>query len=37
MVDAKKIPFYKIGGSLRFKLSDIEKYIKSARFEPEIK
>jgi excisionase family DNA binding protein len=33
LVDNRKIPFYKIGGSLRFKEDDIVIYLESSRFE----
>lgn len=33
LIEQRKIPFYKISGSLRFKLSDIEKYINSSRID----
>ena len=33
LIEQRKIPFHKISGSLRFKLSDIEKYIDNARVE----
>lgn len=31
LVGQRKIPFYKISGSLRFKTADIDKYIGNAR------
>jgi excisionase family DNA binding protein len=37
LVSKRVLPFYKIGGSLRFKVSDIESYLKDAKFEPIIK
>lgn len=33
LIEKRKIPFYKISGSLRFKLSEIEKYINDARID----
>jgi len=33
LIEKRKIPFYKISGSLRFKLTDIEKYINSSRID----
>ncbi|MCX6792923.1 MAG: helix-turn-helix domain-containing protein [Candidatus Falkowbacteria bacterium] len=33
LVKERKIPFYKISGSLRFRISDIEKCIDSSRVE----
>jgi excisionase family DNA binding protein len=33
LIEKRKIPFYKISGSLRFKISDIEKYIDNARID----
>lgn len=34
LIENRRIPFYKISGSLRFKESDIEEYINSSRIEP---
>ena len=34
MVETRKLPFYKIGGSLRFKMSDVEEFLKKLRVEP---
>jgi excisionase family DNA binding protein len=34
LVKERKIPFYKISGSLRFKISEIEGYINNGRVEP---
>lgn len=31
LIEGRKLPFYKIGGSLRFKISDIEKYLGGVR------
>lgn len=33
LIEKRKIPFHKISGSLRFKLSDVEKYINDARID----
>lgn len=33
LIGKRKIPFYKISGSLRFKTSEIEKYINDARID----
>ncbi|MCX6154105.1 MAG: helix-turn-helix domain-containing protein [Candidatus Kapabacteria bacterium] len=33
LIETRKIPFYKIGGSLRFKQDDVEKYIELNRKE----
>lgn len=33
IIDGRKMPFYKINGSLRFKLEDVEEYIACCRFE----
>jgi excisionase family DNA binding protein len=33
LIEKRKIPFYKISGSLRFKLSEIERYINDARID----
>lgn len=33
LIEKRKIPFYKISGSLRFKISDIKKYIEDARID----
>lgn len=37
LVDKRGVPFYKIGGSLRFKMVDIEQYLEEVKFEPIIK
>lgn len=37
MVETRKLPFFKVGGSLRFKMSDIEEYLQRVRFEPIVK
>lgn len=34
LVETRKLPFYKVGGSLRFKMTDIEEYLKTVRVEP---
>lgn len=34
LIGKRKIPFYKISGSLRFKDSDVKKYIEDARIGP---
>ena len=34
LVETRKLPFYKVGGSLRFKIADIEEYLKTVRVEP---
>jgi len=34
LVDKRTLPFYKIGGNLRFSTADIEKYLSEARIEP---
>lgn len=34
LIGKRKIPFYKISGSLRFRISEIEKYINDARIDP---
>lgn len=33
LIEKRKIPFYKISGSIRFKISDIKKYIEDARID----
>lgn len=33
LIEGRKLPFYKVGGSLRFKIVDIEKYLGEARVE----
>ena len=33
LIDSKEIPYYKIGGSLRFDRSEIEKFIRSCKVE----
>ena len=37
LVETRKLPFYKVGGSLRFKMSDIEEYLQRVRVEPIVK
>ena len=37
LVDSRQIPFYKVGGSLRFKEDDILFYLEKSKFEPIIK
>lgn len=34
LIDGRKIPFCKIGGSLRFRKSDIDGYIEKSLVEP---
>jgi len=34
IIDSRKMPFYKINGSIRFKKDDVEEYIAGSRFEP---
>ncbi len=34
LVEKRQLPFHKIGGVLRFKKADIEKYLESGRVEP---
>jgi putative molybdopterin biosynthesis protein len=34
LVDKRILPFYKIGGNLRFSLIDIEAYLSNVRVEP---
>lgn len=31
LIEKRKIPFYKISGSIRFDMADIDKYIGNAR------
>lgn len=33
LVDGRKIPFFKVGGRLRFSKEDIDQYLKRVRFE----
>jgi excisionase family DNA binding protein len=33
LVNSRKIPFHKVGGSLRFKLAEIDEHLKSNRFD----
>jgi len=33
LIEKRKIPFHKISGSLRFKMSDVDEYINRARVE----
>lgn len=37
LVNKRQIPFNKIGGSLRFRKTDVDKYLDSQRIEPIIK
>jgi len=37
LVDERKLPFCKVGGSLRFRKSDIDKYLDDVCFEPILK
>jgi len=34
LAETRKIPFCKIGGSLRFRKNDIDEYIQKSTFEP---
>lgn len=34
LVDKRALPFYKIGGNLRFSKNDIERYLKCVCIEP---
>jgi len=34
MVDKQELPFCKIGGSLRFRMSDVVEYIENCRIKP---
>jgi len=34
LIDGRTLPFYKVGGSIRFKNKDIEEYLEGFRFEP---
>lgn len=34
LVNRRILPFYKVGGSLRFSKADIDKYLESVRIEP---
>jgi excisionase family DNA binding protein len=34
LVGKRQLPFHKIGGVLRFKKEDIERYLESGRVEP---
>jgi len=34
LVEKRALPFYKIGGNLRFSIADIEKYKSNVRIEP---
>jgi len=34
LIDKRQIPFFKIGGKLRFSQSDIDKYLENVRIEP---
>lgn len=33
LVEKREIPFFKVGGSIRFLLADIEKYLANSRIE----
>lgn len=33
-VDGRILPFYKVGGNLRFSLNDIDDYLNGVRIEP---
>ena len=33
LVDNRSLPFYKVGGNLRFSLTDIDSYLKEVRIE----
>jgi excisionase family DNA binding protein len=37
LVNKRHIPFYKVGGKLRFSKADVEKYLKNVRIDPVIK
>lgn len=34
LVNKRRLPFNKVGGVLRFKKDDVEKYLKTGRVEP---
>jgi len=34
IIEGRKISFYKVNGSIRFKRSDVEAYMDTNRFEP---
>ena len=34
LVDNRILPFYKVGGSLRFSISDINEYLSNVKVEP---
>ena len=34
LIDQRKIPFYKIKGSIRFKQDDVMSYLENNRIEP---
>ena len=34
LIDKRQLPFYKVGGSIRFFKDDIEEYLNQARVEP---
>lgn len=34
LIDSRKIPIYKVGGSLRFNPTDINEYLKKVRINP---
>ena len=34
LIEKRQIPFYKIGGSLRFKIEDVMVYLDNNRVEP---
>jgi len=33
LVDSRVLPFYKVGGNLRFSITDIDEYLGNVRFE----
>jgi excisionase family DNA binding protein len=37
LVGQRQLPFHKIGGVLRFKKEDIEKYLEGGRIEPVVR
>jgi excisionase family DNA binding protein len=37
LVDKRTLPFYKVGGQLRFSLADVEEYLNGVRIEPILK
>ncbi|MDD2287746.1 MAG: helix-turn-helix domain-containing protein [Bacteroidales bacterium] len=34
LVDNRSLPFYKIGGNLRFSLNDVDNYLSDVKVEP---